>query len=64
MNPWVCREVAKLERERERIRVILNSVGGVEFTRTGEGIRQKPEREGYFLWNERKVGTMGTDKNR
>lgn len=62
MNPWVCRKVAKLERE--RIRVILNSVGGVEFTHTGEGIRQKPERGGYFLWNERRADTMCTDKNR
>lgn len=57
MNSWVCGEVAKLERE--RIRVLLHYVGGVEFASTGEGISQKPEKGGHFLWNERKAGTDG-----
>lgn len=57
MNSWVCEEVARLERE--RIKVTLNNVGGVEFTGTGEGISQKPKTRGHFLWNERKAGTDG-----
>lgn len=43
-------------RERERI---PKYVGGVEFATTGEGISQKPEKEGHILWNERKAGADG-----
>lgn len=29
---------------------------GVEFSGTGEGISQKPEKGGHFLWDEGKAG--------
>lgn len=57
MSTGVCREVVKLGRE--RIRVILHYVGGVDFASTGEGISQKPEKGDYFLWNERRAGIAG-----
>ena len=57
MSTGVCREVVTLGRE--RIRVILPYVGGVDFAGTGEGISQKPEKGDHFLWNERRAGMAG-----